>query len=245
MLDQFREIVLTLNPQAPLDARSEAALTISYAAPLRVIYAPFEYTPNSAKIVLVGITPGKYQAEVALKALHFALKAGKPDIEALRIAKLAASFSGPMRKNLLKMLDLIGIPAKLGLVTAADLFDHTELAHFTSALRYPVFKKGENYSGTPNMLKTPGLRQMINTHLAEEVRALPNAVWMPLGEKPVVALRHLVASGVLAPDRLLEGLPHPSGANNGPIGRFMSANTDDVYGAAREHLRDRLTAISL
>lgn len=245
MLDRFRENVLTLNPQAPLEARSEAALTIASAPPLRVVYAPFEHIPQTAKIVLVGITPGRFQAEAALKALHFALKAGKPDAEALRMAKLAASFSGPMRKNLLKMLDLIGLPGKLGLESAADLFDRTELAHFTSALRYPVFKSGENYNGAPNMLRTPELRQMINTHLAEEVRALPNAVWMPLGDKPVAALRHLAASGVLAHNRLLEGLPHPSGANNGPIGRFMSAAADDVYGLAREDLQRRLAAIPL
>lgn len=245
MLETYRAAVMALDPLVPLAASSEASLTINHWAPLKVIYAPFEHMPATAKVVIVGITPGRFQAEQALKALHLALVAGKPDKEALRIAKLTASFSGPMRKNLLKMLDHVGLPGKLGLASSAELFDRHELAHLTSALRYPVFKAGENYNGTPDMLRTTGLRQMIDTYLAEEARALAGAVWIPLGEKPAAALKHLAAKGALDPERLLLGLPHPSGANNGPIGRFMTAPTGDAYGLAREKLRSKLASLSI
>lgn len=244
MLDTYRAAVMALNPLDPLSVASEASLTISQWAPLKVVYAPFEHTPASAKVVIVGITPGRFQAEQALKALHLALAAGKSDADALRLAKLTASFSGPMRKNLLKMLDHIGLPGKLGLASSAELFDQHELAHLTSALRYPVFKAGENYNGAPDMLRTPGLRQMIDTYLAEEARALAGAVWIPLGDKPAAALKHLTAKGILPADRVLHGLPHPSGANNGPIGRFMTAPTSDAYGLAREALRTKMAAMS-
>lgn len=244
MLSKFRDAVLSLNPQNPLDGRSVAALTIHHSDPLRIIYAPFEHMPSTAKLAIVGITPGKFQAETALRTLHSALKAGSSDENALRLAKSSASFAGPARKNLVKMLDHVGIHSWLGLGTTSSLFDGSELAHLTSALRYPVFKRGENYSGTPDMLKVPELRQMITTHLAEEVRALGDAVWMPLGDRPLGALRYLVSNGILREDRLLVGLPHPSGANNGPIGRFMNAPADDIYGRARERLRQQIAAIS-
>jgi hypothetical protein len=245
MLDIYRSAVMALDPLNPLASNSEAQLTIGQWAPLRVVYAPFEHMPTTAKVVIVGITPGRYQAEQALKALHLALVAGKPDKEALRIAKLTASFSGPMRKNLVKMLDHIGLPAKLGLASSAELIDQRELAHLTSALRYPVFKSGENYNGAPDMLRTPCLRQMIDTYLIEEARALVGALWIPLGDKPAMALRHLTAKGILPAERVLSGLPHPSGANNGPIRRFMTAPTSDAYGLARETLRTKLATMSI
>jgi hypothetical protein len=60
--------------------------------------------------------------------------------------------------------------------------------HFTSALRYPVFGDGGNYNGTPNMLRTPILRAMVDTLLAAEAapagapaRLLPSSPGHPEG----------------------------------------------------------------
>ncbi len=50
---------------------------------------------------------------------------------------------------------------------------------------------------------------------------LPEALWLPLGPRPAAALRHLVTLGVLAPERVLEGMPHPSGANAERIKFFL------------------------
>ena len=62
------------------------------------------------------------------------------------VPKLTASFSGAMRSNLIAMLDGIGVAQHLGLKSAAELFTPGgERVHLTSALRYPVFKDGENY----------------------------------------------------------------------------------------------------
>jgi len=245
LLDRFRHAVLALDPLTPLTASSESALTIHHASPLTVVYAPFEYTPATARIVLVGITPGHSQASTALKALHFALKGGKSDAEALRIAKMTASFAGQMRNNLVKSLDLIGLNSALGLTTCAELFGTHELAHFTSALRYPVFKAGENYNGAPDILRTPMLKAMVDIYLVEEARSLPDALWLPLGPKPVAALQHLVARKVLPAERLLIGLPHPSPANGGPIKQFREGDTSTPYGRAREAMRTRLCSVSL
>jgi len=177
-------------------------------------YAPFEHVNNGAKAVLVGITPGAQQACNALDALSRALAAGASDSDALLMAKETASFSGPMRKNLIAMLDRIGLPSALGLKTSGTLFEsRSDLVHYTSALRYPVFLDGDNYSGTPAIMRTPALKAMVEKWLFEEIEQVRDAVWLPLGKEPSSVLRHCVSEGLLREDQVLDGLPHPSPSN--------------------------------
>ncbi len=189
-------------------------LNIQRDGNIQICYAPFDHIERSARLVIVGITPGMTQAVNALNALHGAKLAGKSFEEALRTAKMTASFSGPMRSNLIEMLDYIGVARLLKLTSTASLFDAgSRDMHFTSALRYPVFVDGKNYSGNPSMLKVPSLRNMVETHLAEEARLLSNAIWLPLGPKAEEAVLHLVGKGLLPRANVLAGMPHPSGAN--------------------------------
>lgn len=205
------------------------ALTLAEDGPLRVVYAPFEHVARNARVVVVGITPGRTQAVAAIRAAQAALANGQTLASTLRSAKLTASFSGAMRSNLIAMLDGIGVAQHLGLKSAAELFTPGgERVHLTSALRYPVFKDGENYNGTPDMIRTPLLRRMIEAHLAEEARLLPEALWLPLGPKAEQALRHLAGMGLLDPARVLEGLPHPSGANAERVAVFVGRKAPEV-----------------
>lgn len=197
-------------------------LTLESLGRLRVAWAPFEHTPGGARLAVVGITPGRQQAENALAAFAGARREGESLPEALRRAKLVGAFSGAMRANLVAMLDRVGAQRALGVTTCAELFDPArDRAHFTSALRYPVFLDGANYNGTPDPLATPMLRRLVETCLAEEARALPAALWLPLGPVAAAALRHLVVMGVLDRGRVLDGLPHPSGANGERIAYFL------------------------
>jgi hypothetical protein len=197
-------------------------LTLAREGRLSVQWIPSEYVPSSARLVLVGITPGREQARNFLRAFGQALRDGQSLDAASRHAKLVGSFSGPMRNNIVRMLDHLGAQKILGVSTCAALFDPAhEYVHFTSALRYPVFLDGTNYNGTPDMLRTPLLRGMVETYLGAEARALPDALWLPLGPKPAAALRHLVSLGALSADRVLEGMPHPSGANAERIMFFL------------------------
>jgi hypothetical protein len=207
--------VATLDCEAP-------PMTLVQEGPLSIHWIPSDHTPSSARLAVVGITPGREQANNILRSFGQALQSGASLDAALRTAKLSGSFSGPMRGNIVRMLDSVGVNVALGIPSCAALFDpRHELVHFTSALRYPVFVDGQNYNGTPDLLRTPLLLQMIETFLANEVRALPDALWLPLGPKPTAALRHLVSIGVLTSDRILEGMPHPSGANSERIKFFL------------------------
>jgi len=213
---------------------------------ITVQWAPFEHTPRTARLVIVGITPGRVQAVNALRAFRDELHKGAAIDDALRLAKLVGSFSGPMRTNIVEMLDCIEVPPALDVQDGAALFNPAyELVHFTSALRYPVFVDGENYNGNPDMLRTPLLREMIETFLEAEARLLQDALWLPLGPKPAIALRHLVSRGALRADHVLEGMPHPSGANAERIKFFLGLKArtalsqktrPDLIEAARETL---------
>lgn len=189
---------------------------------IEMIYSPFDHANERARIVIVGMTPGKQQAVNALRAARTALERGIPLDRAAEEAKVFASFSGSMRGNLVRMLDAVGVAKSLGLETTAKLWNGSaDLVHFTSALRYPVFVDGENWSGNPDMIRTPQMRRWLERYTGSELAAMPNAVFVPLGPKVAAALEHLAFIGQIDRSRILAGLPHPSGANNERIAYFL------------------------
>lgn len=241
MLNQFRSTILSSSTNSLLPD-----LLISRSGQLATYYAPFEHVNTEARVVLVGITPGQFQAQKAIEQLRTSLLAGLSDEEALCQAKEVASFSGPMRTALIEMLDYVGLHSALGLDSCAELFTSaSQLVHYTSALRNPVLSGDQNYTGNPAILRTPYLHAMTEEWLADEARQLPNALWIPLGKEPTAVLRHFVAQGLIKGDCLLDGLPHPSGANAERIAYFLgrkqrenlSAKTKaETIDAARDEL---------
>lgn len=229
-------------------------LTLAEQGDLRVCYAPFEYINPKARIVIVGITPGNTQMLNALKEVRRQLDQGVTDELALQAAKATGAFSGAMRPNLTGLLDAVGIHKWLGLKSCNELFESAaHLVQTTSVLRNPVFVRGENYNGTPNMTKNALLQQQLSIYFAEDVAALPTAVFVPLGDKVAEALHFLAAKGLLDRSHILDGLPHPSGANAERIAYFMgrkarhelSVKTNpDKLDAARESLRARVLALA-
>lgn len=221
---------------------------------LDVAFAPFDYVNPAAQIVIVGLTPGRQQMANALVAASRSLKNGNSEAEAMREAKTYASFSGPMRANLVAMLDSIGVNQWLGIATTGSLWEAgAHRAHFTSVLRYPVFVDGANYSGAPAPLSTPLLRRQLLTWFASELAVLPSAVFVPLG--PVVDEALQAAAQQVGFDcrRVLSGLPHPSGANAERIAFFLgrkrredlSSKVDpDKLIAARQRLDQKISALS-
>lgn len=200
-----------------LDANDAGGRNVS------MMYAPFDHINRSAKIAIVGMTPGAHQAQQALLAAKAALLDGKSEAQAAAIAKAHASFSGePMRTNLIRMMDEVGIARALGLTSTASLWaGDSHLVHFTSALRYPVFVDGKNWSGTPDMVRTPKLREWLLTWTGAELKELQNCLIVPLGPKVAAAMHHLAAAGLIEASRIMDGMPHPSGANQERVACFL------------------------
>lgn len=233
-LDLARRYFANNNINGNLQIAENSDFLYRKSGPIEVYYAPFDHIATNAKLVIVGITPGLSQATSAFEAISGALRTGNSLADALRIAKQTASFSGGvMRKNLVDMLDGIGVAELFGLKSASELFTpESEDVHFTSALRYPVFVNGANYNGAPDMLGTPILREMVETHLAEEAIALRDSIWLPLGPKAETAVMHLVSMRLLDREMVLAGLPHPSGANAERVAVFLGRK--DAASASRQ-----------
>ena len=127
-----------------------------------------------------------------------------------------------MRTNLVTMLDALGLHRHLSLRSCEQLFqDAHPILHTTSALRYPVFKAGMNYSGSaPTPTQSPILLAMVDQLLGPELDRVTDALVIPLGKGATECLRWLSGRGRLAPERWLDGLPHPSGANGHRVRQF-------------------------
>ena len=250
----FAPIIKALAPAELSDHASlRAKLRLAVDGELEICYAPLDYVNVGAKVVIVGITPGHTQMVNAVAEYRQQLIAGMPPQHAVRAAKLTASFSGAMRPNLIQLLDGIGLQAALDIETCGELFGSASgLVHTTSVLRNPVFLRGGNYNGTPNMVAHPLLRRQVLEFFAKDISLTPHAVFVPLGDRVADALRWLASEGLLKKEQILDGLPHPSGANSERIAYFLgkklrsalSAKTNpDSLDRAQEHLLSRVMAL--
>lgn len=191
---------------------------------LEIYYAPFEYVNNQAKVVIVGITPGLFQMKQSYSTVLNFKDQPEIDEKILSQVKNNSSFDGPMRKNLIQMLDKIGLHKHLNLSSSLELFNEaSHLVHTTSAITYPVFHKGDNYDGSvPNILKTELLRKYVTGQFITELKEIDNPVIIPLGVKVSNVLKYLVDEHLLDSNRILFGFPHPSGQNGWRTRQFAT-----------------------
>ena len=201
---------------------------------LAIYYAPFDWINTSARLVVVGITPGWGQMQESFQAFKTALDEGLSVDQAFEAAKKQASFAGSMRRNLVSMLSDLGVPSLLGIKAATSIFtDRADLIHSTSAIRYPVFVDGNNYSGhRPTIDKSNVLRRFVVELLRPELAALESALVIPLRGAVEIALRMLIDLGDLDERRVLFGFPHPSGSNGHRGRQFAERKADLEHKAA-------------
>ena len=173
--------------------------------------------------MLMGICPGFTQADAALREAKRGLRAGLPDEEVLRLAKKVGAFAGPIRNNLVGMLDGIGLAQALGIESTGSLFDEPglHLAGRTSAISYPVFVDGQNYRGTgPSLTRHPAWRSLLVASGGAGVAMAPEALVVPLGQAASEAVELLISKGRVQRDRCLLGVPHPSPANGWRVRQY-------------------------
>jgi hypothetical protein len=212
-------------PAGPLDAAHLLApeFLLEEEDDLQTYWIPFERLNSAALVAIVGLTPGWHQMKEAFTAARDALHRGMTNERLIfDYVEREAGFAGPMRTNMVKMLDSIGMSAALRVQSCAELFgDREQLSHGTSALRYPVFVRGKNYGGhSPTIESSPMLSRYVHEQLAPELAAVPNALVLPLGKAVEGCLRTLIADGKLDEVRCLFGFPHPSGGNGHRVKQF-------------------------
>jgi hypothetical protein len=250
-LIQATDVDTIENPEA-----IPAAFLLARAQAVTAHYIPFDYVNAQARVVVVGISPGFVQWKNAVREARRQMALGAPEQEVLRAAKYTGAFSGAIRPNLVALLDDIGLQRWLGIASCASLFGvDAHLMHVTGVLRNPIFAAGRNYNGaSPNMVSTPLLQAQMLDYFAHEVEGLRDAVFVPLGPKVGQALSWLARRGVLPEERILHGLPHPSGANAERIAYFLgrkdkaalsSRTNGSQIDADRAALRTKMAALGL
>ena len=172
---------------------------------LEIYYAPFDYVNSKAKIMIVGITPGLQQMLQSFQVIN--------DGKSLKEVKDLSSFKGSMRTTLIKYMDALNVNKKLKIKSCESLFDlHSKYLHTTSLVKYPVFDKGRNYSGS-NILKKKILIEFIEKSFLKELKTLKKAIIIPLGNTVSSTIEYLNNKYNLKLACFLKGFPHPSGAN--------------------------------
>ncbi|MCG8350778.1 MAG: hypothetical protein MI924_23655, partial [Chloroflexales bacterium] len=219
---------LPTNQRLTKDDLLGAQFLLHREGPLEIYYAPLDYVNSDAQVMLIGITPGWQQIEIAYRAAQDGLAHGDTPSQICYRAKASASFAGAMRRNLTAMLDDVGLPTILQIPTSNALFDtHRTLIHTTSAIRYPVFIDGKNYTGhQPALLQTAILQRFVLDVLTAELRLTNHALIIPLGKCVSDVLRLLIDKGQIDSDRCLLDFPHPSGANGHRIKQFRQVQTE-------------------
>ncbi len=195
---------------------------IGRAGNLVVVFGPFGTVPNdrmaneSVAVILVGLTPGYSQLAAATQMLR-----ARPQLRGRRrvlAMKCNIAFAGSMRRNLIDMLDALGLHRRLSIVSTRLLFgDQAWRMLPTSALLYPVFRvrdgELENYSGDSAIVREPLLIEMLDGLLAPTLRRVPQALIIPFGKWAEAGVMHLIERGLIEERRVFKGFPHPSGSN--------------------------------
>ncbi|MGG0176559.1 hypothetical protein [Gottfriedia acidiceleris] len=196
---------------------------------IEIYYAPFEYINERAKVIIVGITPGLHQMKQSYSTVIRLKDEGMDEEEILHEVKKNSSFEGPMRKNLIAMLDELELHHYLKLNSTSELFSiASHLVQTTSVIKYPVFYKGKNYNGsTPNILRTDLLKKYIVNNFAEEITRLEHPLIIPLGVNVSKVLTYLTTNDYLNSDSILYGFPHTSGGN-GHRHKQFAENKEDM-----------------
>ena len=172
---------------------------------IEIYYAPFDYINSKAKIMIVGITPGLQQMLQSFKAVN--------EGRSLKEVKDLSSFKGSMRTTLIKYLDALNINKKLKIKSCESLFNiNSKYLHSTSLIKYPVFDKGRNYSGS-GLLKKKILLDFLEVHFVKELKKLDKTIIVPLGNTVSSTIDYLNNEFKLNLKCFLKGFPHPSGLN--------------------------------
>ena len=182
---------------------------------IEIYYAPFDYINVNASIIIVGITPGWSQMEKSFKTVIKELTKNNDFSSAIKKVKSECSFAGSMRNNLIKMLDKLELEKQLNIQSTSKLFDvENNYLHSTSVIKYPVFNNGKNYTGSsPSPLKSEILWEQIEKSFIPEINKFKGKLIIPLGKSVNEVLSKIQSENKLNENFILNGFPHPSGAN--------------------------------
>ena len=166
----------------------------------------FDYVNSNAEVVIVGITPGNSQTK------------GNREGLTPKETKNKYAFAGTLRKNLVRMLDYIGVNTMLGINSCRSLweedFDRVEM---TSLLKKATYKisggRKEMFKDTKEIEHIPELRNEFEKGFVQDCKQYKNAkLFVSCGQGVYDELMKLKERGVISAP--IVGIAHPSGNNS-------------------------------
>jgi len=191
---------------------------------IRILWAPVDFVNLTARIAIVGVTPGPTQAIKSYRAARQAIKNGTDVDAALQEAKAASSFRGKtMEPNLKSLLEHSGAAERAGIDDIDELWTgEAHKVHFTSTIRYPTYFKDDLFNNQIDSLSHPELRKYVENYLASELQSIPSDTEIiALGHKGPRIIRHAAKIAKIDLKRIT-ALPHPSGSANGAVRDYLS-----------------------
>jgi hypothetical protein len=192
----------------------------------RLFYIPFEHVNKSARLVIVGITPGLTQLQKAYDAIKVGTRAGLTPDALLADAKRIGAFGGPsMRPNLVRLINETGISRALGIIDANELWDdRSDLLHATSVVPHAAFhNSGKMFNGSfDEVLNSRALRTSFESDFVPTLSDIrPGAMYIGLGPTPRAALDWCVKRGYIASHQVLGSFPHPSTNSGSQVAIYL------------------------
>lgn len=218
----YAEILSGLPPGLTERELERPELLLHRDRKIDLYFAPVDHVDPGVKVLLVNLCPTRAQLHLALTVVTEHLRAGESVEQSLAAVNTMDSYATTTRANLISMADRIGLHSALGIDSCAALFDHrTDLVSAAYAISHAVFvrtqgRPGRNYSGAPPLTGHPLLAAFATQVLAAQLAMTPDALVLPLGNAATIATR---VAGV-DPDRVVDGFPHPSGANGHRLADF-------------------------
>lgn len=190
------------------------------------------YVNNDALVVIVGVTPGNNQIE------------GKNEIISPLEKKKKYAFKGePMRSNLIKMLDLIGVNKVLGIQSCKTIWDNDfRLVEMTSLLKRGTYEiidgKRKMFNKAKNIAGNSQLEKEFNNGFVKDCAQYQNAkLFVACGPDTYTILLDLFRQGIIR--KPIVGIAHPSGQNGNWVNCYLKKKQPNSETLKRcEKLRD-------
>ena len=159
----------------------------------------------------------------------------------------------PASERVISLLDHIGVHQWLRLRSCEDLFgEASDLLQVTSLFQFPVFNKGENFRAGFHPERDPMLRLQMRDHFGKMAKAMPGAVFIPVGAGASRGVEWLTKEGFLNTARVLHGLPHPRKETGERSAYFLGEKdrtglhkhtNPDKIDSSRDYLRNAIAAL--
>jgi hypothetical protein len=206
---------------------------------LKQYYAPFDHRNTDAKIVILGLTPGRQQSELAWTVGRRLFAKGVPLSECMSEALRIAAFCGSMRSKIVEMCDFAGVNEFLSMRTTADLWEKTHFpkAQFISLMPFPVFLNDTNYSGSnPNAARSTIAKQSFLIDCLPVLLDL-NCPTIVLGRSAETAIETWKSTNSQISKIDWHFVPHTSGNSPGRADTFIRREKSASNMSEREVLR--------